>query len=99
MFYSITAYEFVRKELMKVLPHPQTIRTYFRRYSFKPGICIPVLESVKIEIEKKKFEGISLKFGLQVDEMSIKKCIEIYGTSTYGFVDLGSETPDCTQVS
>ncbi|XP_014487177.1 PREDICTED: uncharacterized protein LOC106750968, partial [Dinoponera quadriceps] len=65
---------------MKTLPCPQTVRRWFLKVNLTPGI------------KKERLNNKELKFGLQVDEMSIKKQVEFRNNACYGFVDIGNET-------
>lgn len=72
-FYSTQAYKFVRKTFLNSLPHPKTIRRWFSTIDLSPGISQPVLNSIKTMIEEERTTGKEVQFGLQFDEMSIKK--------------------------
>ena len=93
MFYSTAAYEFVRSKF-KGLPHPETVKKWFRKFNFKPGISKDILIALKNEVESYKNQNKDLIFGLQVDEMHIKKSIEFDGNVFYGFVDIGKGASD-----
>ena len=47
LFYSTAAYEYVRNSFVKVLPHPQTIRKWFSKLDFSPGVSKQVLYNFK----------------------------------------------------
>lgn len=93
MFYSNAAYEYVRK-IIPGLPHPETVRKWFRKFDFNPGISANIISSVKDHVFKLKNENKKIVFGLQADEIHIKKCTETDGKSTYGYVDLGTGITD-----
>lgn len=84
---------------MKTLPHPQSIRKWFCKYDFSPGITKPVLENLKNMIEEYNAKGIELEFGIQTDEMSIKKAIEWDGKQYHGHVDLGLDIEESDEAS
>jgi len=84
---------------MKTLPHPQSIRKWFSKYDFSPGITKPVLENLKNMIEEYNAKGIELEFGIQTDEMSIKKAIEWDGKQYHGHVDLGLDIEESDEAS
>ena len=63
-----------------------------------PGISQPILISLKRKIEEaKEKNGVDLQFGLQVDEIHLKKCIETDGSKSYGYVDLGTGSLDYSE--
>lgn len=94
LFFSNSAYDYVRQTFGNRLPHPRTIRKWFSTINFNPGITIQILNSVKRIINENEETGKTLQFGIQVDEMSIKKCIEWDGQKYYGFVDIGMDGND-----
>ena len=57
MFYSSCAYNYVREVFMKALPHPRTVRSWFKNYDFHPGILTSVLESHQKEQQKNLKDG------------------------------------------
>lgn len=89
LFHSTAAYTYVRNIFLKFLPHPQTVRRWFSKFDFGPGINQLVLHNIKKIIEENLNEGRELQFGMQVDEMSIKRWIEWDGKMYHGAVDLG----------
>jgi len=91
LFYSNAAYEYVRKTFLNKLPHPRTIRKWFSTSNFNPGISIQIIKSIKSAIDKNEKNGKILQFGIQADDMSIKKSIEWDGQQYYGLVDIGMD--------
>lgn len=90
MFYSAAAYEYTR-QVISGLPHPETVRKWYRKFDFSPDINSDILKSLQHKAEEYKKEGKQLQFGMQADKMHIKKCVETDGKALYGFVDLGTE--------
>ncbi|KMQ87535.1 thap domain-containing protein 9-like protein [Lasius niger] len=102
LFYSVSAYNFVRKSFLQALPHPQTVRKWFRNVDFQPGVSETALNAVQAKIEDlAKKTGRKMIFALMVDEMSIRRSIEWDGKNYHGFVDLdtgmsGDDMPEAT---
>jgi len=88
-FIQHAAYTYVRNTFLKSLPHPQTIRKWFSKIDISPSISQPVLDSIKKMIKNNLMNGKELQFGIQVDEISIKRSIEWDGKMFHGTVDLG----------
>jgi len=91
LFYSNAAYEYVRKTFLNKLPHPRTIRKWFSTSNFNPGISIQIIKSIKSAIDENEKNGKILQFGIQADDMSIKKSIEWDGQQYHGLVDIGMD--------
>jgi len=89
LFYSTPAYKYVRESFNNTLPHPQTVRRWFSTVNFSPGINKSVLINIKNMIESERSKDKELQFGMQVDEMSLKKQIEFKHGECYGLVDIG----------
>jgi len=75
----------VRKTFLNKLPHPRTIRKWFSTSNFNPG-SIQIIKSIKNAIDKNEKNGKILQFGIQADDMSIKKSIEWDGQQYHGLV-------------
>ncbi|KMQ93551.1 thap domain-containing protein 9-like protein [Lasius niger] len=76
---------------LTALPHPQTVRKWYRHIDFQPGISKTALNAVQAKIEDlAKKTGRKIMFALMVDEMSIRRSIEWDGKNYHGFVDLGT---------
>lgn len=99
LFYSTSAYHYVRNNFLKFLPHSQTIRKWFSKIDFSPGISKPILDNLKVMIDKHTAKGVKLQFGVQVDEMSIKKGIEWDGKRYHGQIDLGLQNEETEEAT
>lgn len=75
-FYSTAAYNYVRNNFCNALPAPATIRRWCARIDLRPSIHKPVLDCLKNMIEKEGANDKELQFGIQLDEMLIKKPID-----------------------
>lgn len=89
-FYSAKAYEYVRINFMKSLPHPKTLSKWYKNVNGEPGIRIQALESIKIKCRERMINNRPLYFNLVIDEMSIKEKVEYHGGECCGYVDLGT---------
>lgn len=85
-FYSLSAYNFLRDKFLVILPDPNSLRRWHTSVYHNPGISQKALKSVcqMMEMTKKK-----LYFNLTVDEMAIRKRIEVNANEIHGYVDLG----------
>ena len=77
------------------LPAQSTIRAWYGAIDGKPGFSIEAKEALKRKAEEAKMLGRKLVGCLMVDEMAIRKQIELkYNESRYtGYVDFGSSLP------
>ena len=87
-YYSPSAYNFVREEFNKLLPHPDTIREWYMVVEGAPGFTKESFVAIKSKVEE---EGIVI-LNLTVDEMSIRQMVQYVQGVYYGYVDLGMET-------
>lgn len=72
-FYSPTAYDYVRKTLINVLPHQNTIRKRLSTVNNEPGISIDAMKHVSELCKNAEAESKKLYFSLTCDEMAIRK--------------------------
>ncbi|KYN03298.1 THAP domain-containing protein 9, partial [Cyphomyrmex costatus] len=89
LFYSTPAYKFIRESFNNTLPHPQTVRRWFSTVNFNPEINKSILINIRNVIESERSKDKELQFGMQVDEISLKKEIEFKHGECYGLVDIG----------
>lgn len=80
-FYSQKAYEYVRRVWRNLLPHPSTIRRWYRVVNGKPGFSDDAFAALKARSES--MEG-KLLVNIVLDEMSIKEQLEY--TKNNGFI-------------
>lgn len=85
-FYSPRAYLYVRKEFGNILPHPRTLRRWYTVVDGKPGFTSEAFETIKLKATNK-----SLFCNLVVDEMCVKRQIEIDPQQNiYGHINMGT---------
>lgn len=85
-YYSSKAYNYVRKVFNLSLPHPVTIRNWYKVIDGNPGFTTESLEALKLMAKKKKSP---LYCCLTMDEMAIRRKIEWDGEKFQGYVDFG----------
>src|SRR5687768_10538726 len=95
-FYSPRAYRYVRNAFGKKLPAPRTIRKWYESADADPGITQEALTALALKIEDCKKKGVTLRFCMSIDEMSIRKMIEYSNAKKkyYGYVDFGGANID-----
>lgn len=62
---------------------------------FSPGINTLILDNLKKLVQENLSNGKKLQFGMEVDEMFIKRFTEWDGKKFHGLVDLGTAGDDC----
>lgn len=85
-YYSSKAYNYVRKVFNLSLPHPGTIRNWYKVIDGNPGFTTESLEALKLMAGNKKSP---LYCCLMMDEMAIRRKIEWDGKKFQGYVDFG----------
>ncbi|KAK1907005.1 DNA transposase THAP9 [Dissostichus eleginoides] len=91
-FYSAKAYAYVCERFDLVLPHPETIRSWYSKISADPGFTQPAFSAIKSCVDERKREG---KETLCVmDEVAIRKHVEYAAGKFHGYVDLGCGVVD-----
>lgn len=89
-FYSAKAYEYVRTNFMKSLPHSKTLSKWYKNVHDEPGISKQALESIRIKCKERVLNNRPLYFNLVIDKMSIKEKVEYRGGECCGYVDVGT---------
>lgn len=82
-FYSAHAYDYVRKKFNNLLPHPQTIRQWYKVVNGEPGFTREAFEAIKAKVDG----AGPIIINLVLDEMSIRQLVEYQNGKYYGFVD------------
>jgi len=78
-FYSLKAYNYVRSTFQLALPHPTTIRQWYRGVNGLPGFTEEAFPALSARVEQGKLEHRQIVCSLMFDEMSIRKQIEFNG--------------------
>lgn len=90
-FYSKKAYMYVRKVFNTCLPHPSTIRKWYQVVDGTPGITKEALEALRCKALEANQLGKQIICGLIVDEMAIRKHIEMDNGRLTGYIDCGAD--------
>ncbi|XP_071384885.1 DNA transposase THAP9 [Centroberyx affinis] len=93
-FYSAKAYAYVREIFDLVLPHPDTIRTWYSNISADPGFTKPAFSAIETHVKDRKKDGKETLCALMMDEIAIRKHVEYAAGKFHGYVDLGCGTVD-----
>ncbi|KAL1510058.1 hypothetical protein ABEB36_004713 [Hypothenemus hampei] len=84
-FYSPKAYNYVRKHWEKLLPHPSTVRQWYRVVNGDPGFTQEAFNAMAIRAKSK-----IIVINLVIDEMSIKESMVYHSNAFHGGVDCGT---------
>lgn len=88
-FFSVKAYEYVRKEFNAILPHQRTLSKWYANVNANPGFTDESLKSLTLKVRN---SPNPVYCALMMDEMAIRQHLQ-YDSSTetyYGRVDLGN---------
>ncbi|KAH0815996.1 hypothetical protein GEV33_006794 [Tenebrio molitor] len=78
-FYSGSAYNYVRSQFSKCLPHPKTLLKWYEAVDGSPGYTKESLRAVELKVKEMEKDGKRLVCSLMMDEMSIRKHIHWNG--------------------
>jgi DNA transposase THAP9 len=92
-FYSLKAYNYVRQTFDLALPHPSTIRYWYKGVAAHPGFTEESFAALSLRVKESSDEK-PIICSLMLDEMAIRKQIEFDGSKFVGFVDVGTEIED-----
>ncbi|KAL1430174.1 hypothetical protein MTO96_015341 [Rhipicephalus appendiculatus] len=87
-FYSAAAYEYVRAKFNNALPSPRTLREWYKAVNGEPGFTTESFDFLKNVAQSKEEPLVA---ALIVDDMSIRKHVQLVGNKVVGYVDLGTE--------
>lgn len=93
-FYSGKAYAYVRKTFNLALPAPSTIRRWLSNVDCEPGFCQSAFNSLSTIVAENNMQNKKTLCALMLDEMAIKKQIEVRGNKTWGYENLGTDIAD-----
>lgn len=93
-FYSNAAYQYIRRTFGKHLPHPSTLRKWYKTIDGNPGISVEALTILKSMSDDMMKQDKTLYVGLMADEMAIRKQLIWNETKKQfiGYVDYGLNT-------
>lgn len=90
-FYSPAAYEYVRAKFNNALPAQRTLREWYKAVNGEPGFTSEAFALLK-NVTQGRDEPLFA--ALMIDDMSIKKHVQLVGNKVVGYVDLGTELSD-----
>ena len=79
-FYSLKAYNYVLKTFLLALPHPLTLRTWYRGFNGQPEFTNEAFATLSLRITEEEKKQGQFVCALGFDEMAIKKHIERTGS-------------------
>lgn len=76
---------------MKNLPHPETIQKWHKTIEITPGINVSSMQAIKAKVQSRKEKNPekSVLLNLVMDEMKIKKAVELINGTEYGHITVG----------
>lgn len=86
-YISPKAYNFVRNSFNSCLPHPSTLRSWYKSFDGSPGFTDESLECIKLLVKRAK--GKTIYCALSLDEMAIRKHVQWDGKQCVGLVNFG----------
>ncbi|KAG0727701.1 DNA transposase THAP9 [Chionoecetes opilio] len=89
-FYSNKAYEYVRKMFSFSLPHPRTLRSWYSKVDGEPGFTQSAFTTLKKLTEDNQHNNKATICSLVMDEMSIRKHLDIINGMSCGYVNIGN---------
>ena len=93
-FYSLKAYNYVRRTFQLALPHPSTLRQWYQGLNGQPGFTEEAYAALSVRVEEEKQKNRDVVCSLMFDEMAIRKQVEWDGRKFIGYVDVGSGVDD-----
>ena len=72
-FYSVKAYNFVRKNFKLCLPHPYVISQWYSKIPAEPGFTKPSFDALSLKLKSAEKNCKKIPCLLMLDEMRIKK--------------------------
>ncbi|KAH8034327.1 hypothetical protein HPB51_023320 [Rhipicephalus microplus] len=90
-YYSPRAYDYVRAKFNNALPNQRTLREWYKAVNGDPGFTSESFEFIKNIVQGRDEPLVA---AIMIDDMSIKKHVQLVGNKVFGYVDLGMEMPD-----
>jgi hypothetical protein len=90
-FYSTKAYTYVRRVWGNILPHPSTIRNWYRSVNGSPGFTNEALHAIKLRVANNKNKGKNTICNIVVDEMAIRQQLLFNNNRFDGSVEFGAD--------
>lgn len=90
-FYSAKAYDYVREVFNSVLPHPSTLRRWYKHIDGTPGFTAEAFKVLGVTVAENHKNNKKTYGCLMVDEIAIRRHLHWDGTRMYGYIDYGTE--------
>ncbi|KAH8022976.1 hypothetical protein HPB51_008906 [Rhipicephalus microplus] len=90
-YYSAAAYEYVRSKFNNALPSQRTLREWYKSVNGDPGFTSEAFDFIK---NLAKSQEKPLIAALMMDDMAIKKHVQLVGKKVVGYIDLGTGISD-----
>ncbi|KAH8019296.1 hypothetical protein HPB51_018808 [Rhipicephalus microplus] len=90
-YYSAAAYEYVRSKFNNALPSQRTLREWYKSVNGDPGFTSEAFDFIK---NLAKSQDKPLIAALMMDDMAIKKHVQLVGKKAVGYIDLGTGISD-----
>ncbi|KAL3221091.1 hypothetical protein MRX96_029648 [Rhipicephalus microplus] len=90
-YYSAAAYEYVRSKFNNALPSQRTLREWYKSVNGDPGFTSEAFDFIK---NLAKSQDKPLIAALMMDDMAIKKHVQLVGKKVVGYIDLGTGISD-----
>ncbi|XP_075724723.1 THAP domain-containing protein 2-like [Rhipicephalus microplus] len=90
-YYSAAAYEYVQSKFNNALPSQRTLREWYKSVNGDPGFTSEAFDFIK---NLAKSQDKPLIAALMMDDMAIKKHVQLVGKKVVGYIDLGTGISD-----
>jgi hypothetical protein len=93
-FYSLKAYNYVRKTFQLALPHPSTVRMWYTGLYGQLGFTEEAFAALAVRVQEATGDGKQIVRSLMFDEMATRKHTGRNGQRFVGYLDVGSGVDD-----
>ncbi|KAH7985097.1 hypothetical protein HPB51_026880 [Rhipicephalus microplus] len=90
-YYSVAAYEYVRSKFNNALPSQRTLREWYKSVNGDTGFTSEAFDFIK---NLAKSQDKPLIAAVMMDDMAIKKHVQLVGKKVVGYIDLGTGISD-----
>ena len=90
-FYYVKTYNYVRRTFNLAVPHPSTLRLWYKCVNGKPGFTDEAFRALSVRASEARQDQQQIVCALTFHEMAIGKHVEWDGKRFLDYVDIGSE--------
>lgn len=83
------AYSYVRKTFNSCLPHPSTLRSWYKSIEGSPGFTTKSFHCIKVLANRDQAKGRALFCVVIIEKMAIRKHVQWDGKKCVGFINFG----------